>query len=198
MRIKVAATSLGAMVALAGCVPAPSAPTAPSPTPTADLASLHAQFGLVDCPETDPAAEAVEGGLPRTALHCLGTDQVVNLAGLPREPMVVNLWAQWCVPCREEAPFLREGMAELEGVRFVGINYNDPQTDWAVEFAGVVGWTYPHVVDIDKSLRIPMKVPGLPTTYFVAADGTIAGVHAGQLESTQQLRDLVAEHLGQP
>lgn len=196
MRTKLAVAGLAAVTALAGCVAPSATPKSSAPTPTADLTALHAQFGLLDCPETDPNARPIDGGLPQTALPCLGTEQVVNLAGLPRTPMVLNLWAQWCVPCREEAPFLREALAEFTDVQFVGINYNDPQTDWAVEFAGVVGWKYPHVVDIDKSLRIPLKVPGLPTTYFVAADGTIAGVHAGQLESTEQLRELITKYLG--
>ena len=62
--------------------------------------------------------------------------------------------------------------------------------DWAIEFAGLVGWLYPHVVDEDKRLQVPLRVPGLPTTYFVDADGRIAGVHAGPFESTEQLATL--------
>jgi hypothetical protein len=82
-------------------------------------------------------------------------------------------------------------------VSFVGVNYNDPQPDWAIEFAGLVGWFYPHVVDQDKELRVPLRVTGIPTTLFVAADGTIAGMHAGPLESTAQLKELASEYLGE-
>ncbi|AQX17269.1 hypothetical protein BCR15_12080 [Tessaracoccus lapidicaptus] len=153
---------------------------------------------MPDCPATDAAAAPVAGGLPQTALPCLGGDTTVNLAGLPRTPTIINLWAQWCGPCREEAPFLREGLAELDGVSFVGVNYNDPKPDWAVEFAGLVGWVYPHVMDQDKTLQVPLRVPGLPTTYFVDADGRITGVHAGPLESIEQLRELATTYLGVP
>lgn len=153
-------------------------------------------YGLPECPTTDAAAQQIDGGLPRTELQCLGTAQTVNLAGLERTPTIINVWAQWCGPCREEAPFLREGLAHLEGVNFLGIDYNDPLPDWAIEFAGLVGWYYPHVVDQDKVLQVPLKVPGIPSTYFVAADGTVAFVHAGPFESTEQLKELAAEHLG--
>lgn len=188
-------------VVLTACSPAadpgmPPASTAPAPTTLAELSALRVRFGLPDCPATSPATGPVAGGLPQTELRCLGSDAVVNLAGLPRTPTIVNLWAQWCGPCREEAPILREGLAELDGVAFVGVNYNDPKPDWAIEFAGLVGWRYPHVMDRDKTLQSSLRVPGLPTTYFVGADGRITGVHAGPLESAQQLRDLAVQYLG--
>lgn len=191
MRIR---SAIAAVVALAACTP--SAEPSPPSTPPPDLAALRVQYGLPDCPDTDPSAEQIDGGLPRTDLQCLGSDKRVNLAGLERTPTIVNVWAQWCGPCREESPFLREALGKLDGVNFVGIDYNDPLPDWAIEFAGLVGWVYPHVMDQDKEMQVPLKVPGIPSTYFVAADGTIAYVHAGPFESTQQLTDLAAEHLG--
>lgn len=181
------------LVACSGQV-APSRSTSPPP----DLGELRTQFGLPECPSTDATAESVDGGLPQTDLRCLGTSQRVNLAGLPREATIVNVWAQWCQPCREESPFLREAITKLPGVNFVGINYNDPQPDWAIEFAGRVQWRYPHVQDQDKELHASLRVPGVPTTYFVATDGTIAHTHAGQFTSTEQLVGLARQYLGQP
>ncbi|MBB1508430.1 TlpA disulfide reductase family protein [Tessaracoccus sp. MC1756] len=196
MRIRSAIAALGAALLLAACTPGPSTtPTAPA-TPPPDLAALRVEYGLPDCPDTDPAAEQVDGGLPHTQLTCLGSDKTVNLAGLERTPTIINVWAQWCGPCREEAPFLREGLAELDGVAFLGVDYNDPLPDWAIEFAGLVGWFYPHVTDQDKTLQVPLKIPGIPSTYFIDADGKIAGVHAGPIESTKQLQDLAARYLG--
>ncbi|RMB61210.1 TlpA family protein disulfide reductase [Tessaracoccus antarcticus] len=195
MRRTLVAVVLTALLAMSACASS-GAETAPTPSATADLNALRVQYGLPECPETDQNAEPVADGLPKTALPCLGTDQVVNLAGLPREPMVVNFWAQWCGPCREESAFLTEASAEADGVTFLGINYQDPQPDWAIEFAGLVGWTYPHVMDMERTLQTPLKVPGLPVTLFVASDGRVVGRHVGGIDSTQQLRNLMAEYLG--
>ncbi|NLE97240.1 MAG: TlpA family protein disulfide reductase [Propionibacterium sp.] len=186
---------------LAGCstsAPPPSEPTPmpePAPVTQQTLQELREEFGLPDCPSTDADVAAVDGGLPQTALPCLGTDESVNLAGLPRRPMVVNLWAQWCGPCREEAPFLREIHQDRDDVDVIGINYNDPKTDWAIEFAGLVEWTYPHIEDMDKTLQTSLGVPGLPMTVLVDADGVIQYRHPGPFESTEQLVQLIEEHL---
>ncbi len=193
--------ALAVVLAATSCS-TPSTPSTPSSEPnpdvgtTADLNVLRQQYGLPECPDTDPAAQAIPDGLPRTELACLGTDQVVNLAGLPREPTVLNFWAQWCAPCREESPYLREAYQQLEDVSFIGINYQDPQPDWALEFASIAEWKYPHIQDMERTLQTSLKIPGLPVTLFVAADGAVVGRHVGGLESTQQLLGLIEEHLG--
>ena len=78
--------ALAAALALAACGGPTSVPGTPSATVVtpADLAALAERYGLPDCPETDPDAPAVDGGLPRTDLACLGSGTRVNLAG-PRE-----------------------------------------------------------------------------------------------------------------
>lgn len=193
-----AVSLLGLAVLLGtGCAAAPE-PTheeTPAASPTPDLEELRIQYGLPDCPDTDPNAEPVADGLPRTDLQCLGSDKRVNLAGLPREPMVINFWAQWCGPCREEAPYLRTVSADSDAT-FVGINYSDPLPDWAIEFAGLVEWFYPHVQDPDQTLQSPLKIPGLPSTLFVTADGRVAGLHPGQIHSEAELRELMERYLG--
>ena len=109
--------------------------------------------------------------------------------------MVVNLWAQWCAPCREESPFLREASKKHDDIAFLGINYNDPKPDWALEFASVAGWDYPHVQDADKELRSALNIPGIPMTLFVDERGKIVYKHPGVLQSAAQLEQLIKEHL---
>lgn len=195
-RALVSALAVLALVA-AGC----SAPQGPGPTqPPAtaqgeDLEALRLEHGLPDCPPTDPDAEAADKGLPATALPCLGSDEVVNLAGLERRATVVNFWAQWCGPCREEAPFLRDAAGAHDDVAFLGINFDDPEPALAIEFAGLAEWPYPHVRDESQQLK-RIGVAGLPATFFIDADGRIIGRHLGVIESDEQLADLLREHLG--
>lgn len=180
---------------LAGCLGAGD--PAVSTQPEQDLPALRVAAGLPDCPATDLTAEPVAGGLPQTQLKCIGDGDVVNLADLPREPTVITIWAQWCGPCRAESGFIAEASAELDGaVSFFGIDYNDPNEALAIEFAQVVGWRFPHVVDPEKSLQTSLGLPGIPVTLFIAESGEIVHRKTGELESTAQLRELVAEHLG--
>ena len=183
-------------LALFGCAGKPiPEPREASPS---DLATLRRTAGLPECPNTDAAAASVPEGLPQTALACLGGGPKVNLAGLPRHKMVINLWAQWCGPCREESPYLAEAKSRLEGkVQFFGINYTDPREDLAIEFAGLVGWTYPHVADPERTLRAALGVTGLPLTLFVDSEGRVVARHVGVIVSTEELMELVAQHLGE-
>lgn len=186
------------LVVLAGCSAPVPAPTRTATVPAnAALASARVAAGIPDCPDADPAATPVTGGLPATTLSCLGGERTLNLAGLRGRPTVVNLWAQWCPPCRQEAPYLREASASLgDRVLVLGVDYDDPRPDWAIEFASLVGWTHPHVVDPSRSVAGPLQVQGIPLTLFVDAQGRIVHRHAGPFTSTGQLEELVETYLG--
>lgn len=171
-------------------------PAPPEPTARPQLEELREKHEISDCPESDPAAEGGSGRLPQIELPCLGSDEMVNLAGLPEGAKVINFWAQWCEPCREESPFLREAHEQRPGVQFIGINYDDPDPALAIEFAGLAGLTYPHVRDRHKQLQV-LGVPGLPLTLFVGDNGDISHSFIGGIESTEQLLELMDEHLGE-
>ena len=80
-------------------------------------------------------------------------------------------------------------------MKVLGIDYPDvPEA--AVEFAGSAGWTYPQLFDADLVVRSRLQVLGLPQTFFVRADGTLAGRHAGPFTSSQQLAELSRQYLG--
>ncbi len=182
-------------VLLVGCAqggPAPASPSSP-----VDLQAARRSAGIADCPASDPTVAAVAGGLPDLTLDCLGGGSSVRLAGLRGKPMVINLWAQWCAPCREEAPFLREFAARAgDQVLLLGIDYNDPRPELAVEFASLVGWRQPQLVDEDKALAAPLRLPGIPVTLLVDGDGRIRGRHDGPFRSTEELVELVNDKLG--
>ncbi len=210
MRVRAWVGALLAATALAGCAPAsapvasaptPAAPAASAPTPAArpsvDLAAARVAAGIADCPVADAAARPVPGGLPDVTLSCLGSDRAVNVAGLRGRPMVINLWAQWCPPCRAEASHLRDFAARAgDKVLVLGVDYDDPQPDWALEFATLAGWRYAHLTDPSRSLAEPLRLVGIPTTLLVSADGRIVHRVTGPVASAAELDALVATYLG--
>ena len=110
--------------------------------------------------------------------------------------MMINVWAQWCGPCREEAPYLSEVAAAESELMILGIDYNDPRPELAIEFAQLSNWTYPQLVDQDTALRVPLQIIGPPQTFFVRPDGTIAYRHTGPFTSADQIRRQARQYLG--
>jgi cytochrome c biogenesis protein CcmG/thiol:disulfide interchange protein DsbE len=169
----------------------------PSQESTADLAAMKKAAGIAGCPKSDPDVAAVPSGLPDVVLPCLGGGREVRLAGLRGKPMMINVWAQWCSPCREEAPYLAEvATTNKSDLEIVGIDHADPRPDLAIEFAQLSTWTYPQLADPDVVLRAGLQITGPPQTFFVRPDGTIAYRHAGPFSSAEEIRDLAQKHLG--
>jgi thiol-disulfide isomerase/thioredoxin len=109
---------------------------------------------------------------------------------------VVNLFAQWCGPCREELPYYQQ-LHERAGdaVTVLGVDYQDTQPGAALALARETGVTYPLVADPAALLRAPLRVRGLPMLVLVRRDGTVAFRAAMVVDSYAQLQDLVEEHL---
>jgi cytochrome c biogenesis protein CcmG, thiol:disulfide interchange protein DsbE len=200
-RIRLAGVLLVAAL-LGGCAPATGADEPPeipaSATDPANLAALKSDARIEDCPTSDADVPAVENGLPDLVVGCLGGGRDVRLAGLRGEAMLINVWGQWCGPCREEAPYMSEvANSARHGLVILGIDYDDPRPDYAIEFAQLSKWRYPQLADPERKLAGPLKVSGgPPQTLFVDADGVIVYRHAGPFTSAEQIRRLVREHLG--
>ncbi len=150
---------------------------------------------LKPCPST-PSRPPVTNGLPDVSLPCLGDGPDIRLADL-RGPLIINVWAQWCGPCREEAPFLAALVKKAGGkVQLLGIDYADPRPELAVKFATEHQLAYPHLVDADKTTQQALKIGGPPLTAFVDKTGAIVHVHRGVFTSQDQLDQLVKDKLG--
>lgn len=124
----------------------------------------------------------------------------ITSAGLKGKVALVNVWASWCVPCREEHPVLM-GLSRDPRILLVGLNYKD-QPDNARRFLGTFGLPYAAVgVDASGRSAIDWGVYGVPETFVLAPDGTIAQKFVGPLsEQTvrEQLMPLIERLSGKP
>lgn len=180
---------------LAGCSDDPEAPgESRTDVDTPELRALKADTAVEDCAPGDSTG----GGLPDLTLACLGGGPDVDLATL-EGPLVVNLWASWCGPCKEEMPALQEFYAEYgDRVGVLGIDYLDAQPAEALRLAGRLGVTYPLVADPGGDLNAKDPIPvlrGVPWLIFLDADGEVELVSGG-VESVDEIVELANEHLG--
>jgi cytochrome c biogenesis protein CcmG, thiol:disulfide interchange protein DsbE len=175
---------------------APQVPGLGAPDVDVQSAELRRQrqaAGIADCPEPSrrPPSEA---DLPSLVLPCLGDPGSVDLSTLGG-PLVLNVWAQSCGPCREEMPLLQRLHAQADGVTVLGIDFQDLQPGLALELAEDSGITYPSVADVEGGLKVPLRITGLPTTMFVD-DGRVVAIDRGAYSSYAELTSSVTRHLG--
>jgi cytochrome c biogenesis protein CcmG/thiol:disulfide interchange protein DsbE len=145
--------------------------------------------GLIDSPLIGKPA-------PSFDLEYLEQPGSLSLEELRGEIVVVNFWASWCIPCRAEHPVLTGGADAYRaaGVRFVGISYQDEKND-AIGFLDRFGRGYDYLVDPGTRTAIAFGVFGVPETFFIDTDGTVAGKVTGELTAgvlTRTLDNLLA------
>jgi thiol-disulfide isomerase/thioredoxin len=148
-------------------------------------------LALSGCSSDDEAPKKADR-LPDVSLSALTTGESVDLASL-RGPMVVNLWASWCVPCRRELPLYQAYSVRYAGkVDVLGIDFQETRPDAAQELATESGVKYPLYADPDGALR----AVGLPKVILLDEDGRVAYEQYVEITSVAELEKLVAKHLG--
>jgi thiol-disulfide isomerase/thioredoxin len=115
------------------------------------------------------------------------------LLGLRGTPVVVNIWASWCAPCRAEMPLLQRAADDFGGrVAFVGLASKDRRAE-AAKFLDDIGVDYPSVFDTTGEIREALGLRGFPTTYFFDRNGTLVATLTGGITEPKlaaQLDDL--------
>lgn len=187
-----------AVLAAAGCTSDAPAPAATSPGAGAASPGAGAVVGP-GCPALGRQSTAATA-LPDLQLPCLGSAggpaPELPLRRLTGTPTVLNLWASWCQPCREELPALaRLHRAAAGKVRVVGVASED-RAGVALAFAADADLPFGSLDDPDGRLARALRRQGLPVTVFLAADGAVAGVYQGAPLTDTTLRKLVREKLG--
>jgi cytochrome c biogenesis protein CcmG, thiol:disulfide interchange protein DsbE len=147
---------------------------------------------MINRPAPEFALQPLEGlGGTNGPVPGLSREDLVLAADGDQGVTVVNVWASWCVPCRDEHPVLME-LARDESVRVVGINYKD-RAENARRFLGALGNPYRAVgVDPNGRSAIDWGVYGVPETFIVDRDGVIRHKHIGPI-MPHQMEGFVAQ-----
>lgn len=138
-----------------------------------------------------PVALVPEGANVEAAVGSLAPDYLLEnvdggesrLSDFRGQPVVLNFWATWCLPCRQEMPQLVQAYEKYKDDGLVIIGLNMQQGRGVIEpFAEERGVEYPLLIDRDGDLGDEYRLLGLPTTYFIDSDGVIQSVFTGPLE----------------
>jgi cytochrome c biogenesis protein CcmG/thiol:disulfide interchange protein DsbE len=165
------------------------------------LAAVAGLLGLLvwDLVHGDPGAgfvSRVEAGkrpeVPALVLRRLGADagaSKLDLASLRGKAVVVNFWASWCHPCKQEAPRLESAWQKYrgQGVVVLGVDAQDVATDGR-RFVSKHGVTYSNLADGAGSSLGHWGVTGFPETFFIDREGRATGHVSGEI-SAQELED---------
>lgn len=118
--------------------------------------------------------------------------ETISLEDLRGKGVVLNFWASWCAPCRDEAPLL-EAMWRREkenGIVFIGLDYLD-QEPAAKAYLAEFDITYPNGPDLQSAAARRYGIKGVPETFFIDADGMIQEVVVGPIVNQAQLEALL-------
>lgn len=147
-------------------------------------------------PHPDYAKALAGSPPPLTALHKQANDLLPGgtdayeerIAALRGYPVVVNVWASWCGPCREEFPALQKLSARYgKKVAFLGVNYQDSD-DAAATFLGEDPVPYPSYTDPDKKIAESLGIHiSVPDTAFYDGGGRLLYLHQGQYRDESEL-----------
>ena len=184
-----------------GPLPPKHCPWGRGRTATISIISLAAALVLAACREGG-APRVPQGGDEAPAYAAESIDgKPVSLAGLRGSPVLLNVWATWCIPCRQELPDLQKLHEEnaARGLVIVGVSVDVAGQEADVrEFAREHGVTYPIWLDPQERVSSAFATVGVPTTVLIGPDGTLLWRHVGPVKADDpELRRLIEQSLQQ-
>ena len=113
----------------------------------------------------------------------------VALSDFAGKPVIVNFWATWCGPCKEELPYFEAAYSEYgEQIQFLMVDLTDGYSETpenAVSFAEEHGYHFPIYFDTASEGSYAYGVSAIPFTLAITADGRIAASHVGAMSQTE-------------
>jgi thiol-disulfide isomerase/thioredoxin len=130
------------------------------------------------------ASPPAVAALPEFSLGNLAGEQQ-SIRSWPGKPLLINFWATWCGPCLREIPMLKELQTARPDLQVVGIAID--KRDLVVPFAENMQFNYPILIGQNEAWAaagaLGVNIYALPFTIFTAGDGSILGVHTGELDA---------------
>ena len=133
---------------------------------------------------------------PNFSLEMLHSDfgkSALSLSNFKGKPIVLNFWASWCQPCKDELPLLENAWKQLQAQKkdivFLGIDFQESSSD-ATSFLQQYGITYLAGLDINGSIASKYRVTSLPQTIFISRDGSITSREPQELTAQELSRNL--------
>ena len=167
------------------------------------FALLLGAFVAAACSDSNQEADAVnsppaakEGRLaPNFILSDLDGNEI-SLSNLRGKPVIVNFWATWCPPCREEMPAIETLYQQYKylGVEIIGIGMmeNENRVREFVE-EGNYNWTF--AIDTKGEISWDYRVVAIPTSFFIDSQGIISSIHRGPM-NTSDIEDNLKKMMG--
>lgn len=120
-----------------------------------------------------------------------------TLSQLRGKVVIVNFWASWCPPCREEAAYLEQTWRKYkdQGVVFIGVDYVDTEKE-ALAYIKEFDITYINGPDLGTRISQAYNIKGVPETFYIAKNGELRGMKVGPLKSPEldnKIDELLAE-----
>ena len=128
-------------------------------------------------------------------LDCLDGSDGASINEI-KGPAIINVWGSWCGPCKEEMPVLRSFYEKVQGkLALIGVDVEEASIEDGRKFVENYGITWPNLYDADGESRVYFGM-GVPVTWFIAVDGSVAYKHICVIKSEKELISLTLEYLG--
>ncbi len=156
-----------------------SVDSAGTPTPSADTVTEAKEY----------VGKVGDVAVPFTVTTFSG--EPFSLVDARGNPVVINMWASWCGPCKYEAPELQRAYEAYKdsGVLFLGVALQD-SVENSMDFIEHFGWSFPAGPDDTGDIMKAYRVMAIPMTFIVNANGVVSYIHIGAIDEETIAREL--------